>query len=237
MALALYQKARDHLPFLLDPAMSPSSKVSLADGLTAALIFFVLQGICSIFLVGKNETLTGAYILIGFSVAGAIVFISLKTIYWKKKTEGVPKIFGIDSLKAISYGLGGGLIAGILGVLYIKTITHFGFFAKDLSKAATAEQLSNWWFYVLLILAAPLFEEFIFRGIIFRGLLRTWKFSTAAFASAAIFAIVHPQVSVIPVFMMAVIAAFGYVKTNLLITPIVAHAVYNFIVVFLIHWI
>lgn len=231
MSLALFQKTRDHLPYLLDPTESPKSKVSLSDGLIAALIFFVIQGICAFFLAVKDKALTGSDILISFSVAGAITFITLRLIYWRKKTGGVPHIFGDGFTKAIGYGLAFGVFAGAIGIGYVKFISHYGFFSESLSNVIAEEIRGGWWIFVLAVVAAPLFEEFIFRGIIFRGLFRTWALPTAALASAAIFAIVHPPVSVVPVFSLAVIAAYGYARTNLLITPIVVHAVYNFIVV------
>eukprot|EP01034_Spumella_vulgaris_P034101 gene34101-42049_t len=43
LALALWQKARDELPYLLDPAAAPPARVALSDGLIAATLFFVLQ--------------------------------------------------------------------------------------------------------------------------------------------------------------------------------------------------
>ncbi len=230
MSLALFQKARDHLPYLLDPTESPKSNVSLSDGLIAALIFFVIQGISVFFLAIKDKVLTGTDLLIAFSIAGAITFVSLRIIYWLKKTDGVPQIFGDGLLKAIGYGLVSGVIAGAIGIGYVKFISHYGFFAESLSKAGGKDLRGEWWLFALAVVAAPLFEEFIFRGIIFRGLFRTWALPTAALASAAIFAIVHPPVSVVPVFSLAVIAAFSYARTSLLITPMVAHAVYNFII-------
>ena len=49
------------------------------------------------------------------------------------------------------------------------------------------------WLLPLTVLAAPLFEEFIFRGPIFGGQRRTFGFGGAALTSAAIFVIVHPR--------------------------------------------
>jgi ABC-2 type transport system permease protein len=230
MALALFQKARDHLPYLLDPTESPKSNVSLADGLIAALLFFVIQGISTFFLALKSKALTGTDLLIAFSVAGAITFSALRIIYWRKKTSGVPNVFGEGLPRAIGYGLASGVFAGSIGFGYIKLVSHYGFFGESLENSGTNPVSGGWWLFALAVVAAPLFEEFIFRGIIFKGLLRTWALPTAALASAGIFAIVHPPVSFIPVFSLAVIAAFGYAKTRLLITPIIAHAVYNFIV-------
>jgi len=52
-----------------------------------------------------------------------------------------------------------------------------------------------------------MFEEFIFRGLIYGGLRRSFGAVIAALASAAIFAIVHPPASVIPVFIMGTCGA------------------------------
>jgi ABC-2 type transport system permease protein len=44
-AFALWQRAQDHLPYLLDPAASPPSRVTVSDGIMAALLMFVLQAL------------------------------------------------------------------------------------------------------------------------------------------------------------------------------------------------
>ncbi len=50
-------------------------------------------------------------------------------------------------------------------------------------------------------------------------------------ASAAIFAIVHPPASIIPVFGLGIVTALVYQRSRLLVGPMVAHAVYNGFVV------
>ena len=55
-------------------------------------------------------------------------------------------------------------------------------------------------------------------------------------ASAAIFAIVHPPFSVIPVFGLGLAAALVYGRTGLLIGPMAAHAAYNALVVAFQFW-
>jgi ABC-2 type transport system permease protein len=80
------------------------------------------------------------------------------------------------------------------------------------------------------VAAAPVFEEFIFRGLIFGGLRRTLGLGLATVASAAIFAIVHPPLSVMPVFVLGVAAALVYERTKMLAAPMLAHALYNAVV-------
>ena len=83
------------------------------------------------------------------------------------------------------------------------------------------------WTLPQALIAAPLFEEFIFRGLIFGGLRRSFGVWPAALASAAIFAIVHPAFSIIPVFLVGVCAALVYERSRSLLAPMIVHAVYN----------
>jgi len=89
----------------------------------------------------------------------------------------------------------------------------------------------------LAVLAAPVVEEFVFRGLLFRGLERTVRPALAVLSSAAIFAVIHPPISVAPVFVLGLVAAFGFWNTGLLLTPIITHAVYNGMVILAGHWI
>ena len=83
------------------------------------------------------------------------------------------------------------------------------------------------WLALLAVAAAPIFEEFIFRGLIFGGLRRLLGLTPSVLASAAIFALVHPPPAVIPVFGLGVAAALVYERTGFLLGPMMVHAVYN----------
>ena len=83
------------------------------------------------------------------------------------------------------------------------------------------------WMVALAVIAAPLFEEYLFRGLVFKGLRRTMKPAFAILASAAIFAIVHPPLSFLPVFGLGVAAALAFESSGSLLAPILAHALYN----------
>jgi membrane protease YdiL (CAAX protease family) len=55
----------------------------------------------------------------------------------------------------------------------------------------------------------------------------------AILGSAAVFALVHPPISVIPVFGLGIAAAISFQKSGFLLAPIFTHAVYNTVVIFL----
>jgi membrane protease YdiL (CAAX protease family) len=230
LGLALWQKARDHLPYLLDPSASPPARVSLSDGLIAAMMFFVLQGVVTAIFVASGQPVTGGVVLIAFSIAGAFSYLLMWFTFWRLGSAGVPRTFGAGGVTAAVWGAAAGMAAGIAGVLYVRLAQNTDMFVSARQSGVLGSD-AQLWLLVLMLAAAPIFEEFIFRGLIFGGLRRTLGIGLSVLASAAIFAVVHPPFSVIPVFGLGLATALVYDRTRLLIGPIVAHAVYNGIVV------
>jgi membrane protease YdiL (CAAX protease family) len=227
LAFALWQKARDQLAYLLDPDASPPARVSTSDGLIAVMVFFVAQGAATAIIIGRGRV-TGGAVLLAFSMGGAITYALMRYVYAKAKTEGVPRILG-DANRPL-LGIAMGVVAGTIALLYLFLLS-----ATDFLDAARREEASytslGLWLMPLAVIAAPLFEEFIFRGLIFGGLRRSFGVWPATLASAAVFAIVHPAFSFLPVFVMGVCAAQVYERTRSLLAPMLVHAVYNAVII------
>jgi ABC-2 type transport system permease protein len=237
LAFALWQKARDQLPYLLDPDASPPARVSTSDGLIAAMLFFVAQAVVAAVIIGRGRV-TGAAVLLAFSIGGAITYAIMRAVYAKAKTEGVPRVFGESSRDESSrgessrplLGLAAGVAAGLAGLSYMYALDAAGI----LEEAARDNQsyiTLGLWTWPLAVIAAPIFEEFIFRGLIFGGLRRSFGVWPATLASAAVFAIMHPAIAIAPVFVMGVCAALLYERTRSLLAPMLAHAAYNAMVI------
>jgi ABC-2 type transport system permease protein len=229
LAIALWQKARDHLPYLLDPSASPPAHVSLSDGLIAALLFFVLQALFALFAMRlvTPHMLTTNMVWMAFCGAGAVTYGAMRLVYWRAHTAGVPRVWAPGLRRALVWGIVGGVAASIAGLLYIEIALALNLFPGLRRASLLPGRDATLWLAVIAIVAAPIFEEFIFRGLIFGGLRRSFGFFPAALASAAIFAIVHPPPSVIPVFLMGLAAAFAYERTGMLAAPMTVHALYN----------
>jgi len=224
LALALWQKARDQLPFLLDPTAAPSARVSVADGMIAAVLFFVTQGVVATASVTAGDHNVGLVVIKAFVWAGAVTFAVMRFAFWRTHAGGVPRLLGAGVPRAIGAGLAGAVVASLAGVSYLFILRRFGLLPAIPPEALAAARS---WLIPLAVVAAPIFEEFIFRGLIFGGLRRSFAGWPSALASAGIFAIVHPHLSVVPVFVMGVVAARVYDRAGMLLAPMLVHAGYN----------
>jgi hypothetical protein len=225
LAFALWQKARDQIPYLLDPDASPPPRVSTSDGLIAAMVFFVTQAIAALIIVGRGGRVHGTALLVAFSIAGALTYLLMRWVYARAKTEGVPRILPAGP-RELSLGMLAGLATGLFALGYLYAIDALGML-HDVLRDRHALVDPGWWLLPLALLAAPLFEEFLFRGLIFGGLRRSFGLWPAMLASAAVFAIVHPSISMMPVFVFGLAAAWLYERTRTLLAPMLAHGVYN----------
>lgn len=226
LAFALWQKARDQLPYLLDPDASPPPRVSLSDGLIAAMVFFVAQAIVALVMVGRGGQMTGAVALFAFAIAGGLTYLLMRSVYAKAKTRDVPVLWIRGAPNGLLPGALAGLAAGLFALVYLQVVRRIGLPEQTLADQVSLETL-GWWVVPLALIAAPLFEEFIFRGLIFGGLRRSFSVWPATLVSAAVFAIMHPPISIIPVFFMAICAGLVYDRTRSLLAPMLTHAVYN----------
>jgi membrane protease YdiL (CAAX protease family) len=249
LAYALWQKAKDRLPYLLDPEISPPPEVSLADGLIAALAFFVLQGfLVIIFAQGQLEA-TGRQITLAYGIAGLTVTVLMIIALTSRKIPELADYLGFTTkkfrsgfertTKSIALGLFGGGVAALGAAVYLHVLALVpGWEAwkdKSVDESLLFSPDNYLWMLLLLVVAAPLCEEFIFRGLVFRGLRRSLPPTLAIVASAALFALVHPPVSVIPVFGLGLATAIVFERTKFLLAPITAHAIYNACVILLNH--
>jgi len=224
LALALWQKARDQIPYLLDPAASPPARVSASDGLMAAMLFFVAQVLILLLLKGKGSA-TLLHIALAFGAAGGLTYVLVRLLYWRSKTAGVPRI--LNGKQALRWGGIGAGLAAVCGIAYL-----FALQANGQLPAAPLLHTAGWsrdwlWLIGLTVLAAPLCEEFIFRGLIQGGLRRSLPAWQAITISAAIFAIVHPPASMLPVFVLGLCTGYAYQRSGSLLAPMLAHAGYN----------
>lgn len=86
----------------------------------------------------------------------------------------------------------------------------------------------------VLIIVAPLVEEFLFRGFIFQRFATRWNLATGVILSSILFGCLHLNPIGLSVF--SVIVTLLYLKTHTLAIPIIFHALNNGIVA-IISWV
>jgi membrane protease YdiL (CAAX protease family) len=87
---------------------------------------------------------------------------------------------------------------------------------------------------VTAVLAAPLAEELLFRGLIYRLTRRTWGPWPAAVVSSLLFGLIHGE----PWYLfglvgLGLVLTFLYETTGSLLAPVIAHALHNAVSLFL----
>ncbi len=232
-AFGLWQKVGDRLPYLLDPTEAPPPKVDVGDGLVAVLVFFVLQGVAAMILVAADAP-QGTVLLLSFVIGGLVTALATLAVFQEKRVPRVLVTVGLRNPEAstgqsLLVGLTAGGAAAAFGAIYLLGLKELPALRSFIGER-TATTPPAIWLIALAVLAAPLFEEFLFRGLLFQGLRRSFRPWIAVVGSAALFAIVHPPVSALPVFVLGLATALAFERTRLLLAPMVAHAVYNAVV-------
>ena len=83
-------------------------------------------------------------------------------------------------------------------------------------------------FFVTAAIAAPLFEEFLFRGFLLASLTRYFPTWGAIVLSSLIFAVAHLSLSeVIPLMTLGMILGFVYTRSQNLLAPMLLHSLWN----------
>ena len=128
-------------------------------------------------------------------------------------------------------------IVALIGVLYFRTV---GADTGEQDVVRMMRQETSPLFvalmYAMALVAAPVWEELIFRGVLYRGLCGSFGRDEAILISALVFASIHVSAAAfIPIFLLAIFLAYAYERTGSLFTPIAMHFVYNLFNVVLIH--
>lgn len=237
VAVALWQRVRDHVPYLLDPTAAPPPTISLGDGLIAILVFFTLQLAIGLLLATTWPELSqGARIGIAYALAGVLVGGLSLASFWRQQVPELAHRLGFlprgpaqaAYARAVVGGILGGLAcAGFAWIYLTHLLPHLPWLTQAKAQLPTTDGLPLVWAVLVLVVAAPLAEEYLFRGLLFAGLRRSSGRGTAVLGSAALFAIVHPTIAVVPVFVLGIVTSVVYEGSGLLLGSILVHALYN----------
>jgi len=243
LAYSIWQKLRDESAYLLDPTQTRPARLTLSDGLTAALFFFVLQGVLFSLCRGVFELATGPSMSASVAGAGCLVALGSLLSLWRRGVPDLLRTLGLPcraawNRKGIVRALIDGLCWGVLSfgaaICYLWAVEHIEILDGYRDMFHEFIQVSpeyRWWLLAFCLIIAPIFEEYIFRGMLLNGFRQSMSPRVAILASAVLFTLVHPPVSMIPVFCLGLLTGICFERSRLLLAPIIVHIVYNAAVV------
>jgi membrane protease YdiL (CAAX protease family) len=130
--------------------------------------------------------------------------------------------------------LGGGILLGLVAHLYLGLISLVPSIAEMIR---TSELQMNSIpgmavaYAIIAIAFAPFAEEYLFRGLVFRTLDRLWGGWKAVIGAAAFFAIYHPPLAWLPVFLVGAANCMLFKKSKRLAPIVLLHMTYNIVVI------
>ncbi len=149
----------------------------------------------------------------------------------KYRIKHVLRLYPIDRrLLAPSFLLGVSLpvISDEIDRIIAKFIEIPPEIEKVLTEALRAETMFEWIGLVLgAVVIAGLAEEMLFRGLLQQALERRYDWLRAIFLSAVVFAMVHPVIWTLQVFLMGVVLGFIAWRSGSVIPGIILHSLNN----------
>ncbi|MCC6511971.1 MAG: CPBP family intramembrane metalloprotease [Pirellulaceae bacterium] len=163
--------------------------------------------------------------LLFYSAAGSLAFVIVDSIR-KRKLGKSTYSFRFDSLKTVpplviaSVALLFGVIGPLISLIPMPSEVGEGF-AEMIGQRSPA-------MFITLVIAAPILEELLFRGIMLDGLLKRYRPLTAILVSSIIFGLAHLNPwQFVTAFCMGCFAGWVYYRTHSIGPCILIHATIN----------
>jgi len=185
----------------------------------------------------EPPVLLRAMVLTTLALQGPAVLLVAYVLVRKRLT--LTRAFGarlktlpVDAAKgALSY-LAVFLPIGIVGFVYMQLLQALGCNteAQDviqlLQKAESPAAIAVLGF--IAVVAAPIVEEVVFRGIMLPFLAKHMSVGSAVLLVSFLFAVIHFHIpAFVPLFLLAIGLSLSYIATGSLAVPIVTHACFN----------
>jgi len=181
-----------------------------------------------------------SYLVIGFG-EGLLFFVALFIFF--KILHGSFADLGLTNFnwKCLLAGLGGGIVlffaVGLLGNVLVE---YFGQ-PEPQSFALVVEGVDSIWQLVPLVLLGgiivPLKEEMVFRGLIYPPLRQGYGKARGILFTGLFFGLMHfDLIRFVPLVIGGLVLTFLYERSKSLWTSVIAHGVWNILMVILMWW-
>lgn len=169
----------------------------------------------------------GILVYIGLAIAGWFFALKRRGVGWRE--GGFRRVSGATLLKMIPVTLGlmflNAIVVGLSAQVFGDVPTAQDQILGDATSITFDEFI---WLFALGAIAAPIVEEFLFRGLLYPLLRGRMKVVVAVAVSALLFALLHFIPPLIPaLLMMGIVLAILVERYNSIVPAIVVHALNN----------
>jgi membrane protease YdiL (CAAX protease family) len=244
-AAAMWENFRARIPFLFDPwseKLPPPPTIMHAMIAVSALVEggAVATGVV-VFFVGTGKLAMAQALAYGICAVIVSIAVSMflsgrgvgwrEICYWQRTLEEKLRGRLVSSLATAALA---GTVLGLFAHGYTLLLLQFPSTAEMIHKSA--EQMAKvsdfrLWYGIMAVVFAPFAEEYLFRGLLYRALDREWGGWRAVIASAAFFAIYHPPLAWLPVFLLGITNAVLFKRSGRLAAAVLLHMIYNALVI------
>jgi membrane protease YdiL (CAAX protease family) len=183
---------------------------------------------------GTDSALAQTNIVLIFSIAQLIILIGIARLRKRNWAADFGMAFRKLNLLPFSLTIYLAVIPflGLTSWLYNSMLEHWLGMEPDVQDAALLIAESRAWIKVglilLSVLAAPLYEELIFRGVFFPYLTDRIGFYPAILVVSIVFSAVHFHIpSLLPLSLLSIVLCLAYWRTGSLWVSIGLHAIFN----------
>lgn len=167
--------------------------------------------------------------------SGAVcTLLILITVRWWKRGHTASFLgLRIPHWKQILLWLGAFILLGLV----IEVLAHFvPAFRTDFMERVIASTTNLTWLILGVGIIAPLFEEFLLRGLLFGSMRHMFEEHTTVALTAGVFALMHMQYDaavMLLILPMGVVLGYARSRSGSLLVPILLHTVNNLVTVLL----
>jgi ABC-2 type transport system permease protein len=232
LSMAVRQRQVTDLAWLSEPVENPPVRFDVLDALLALLAFLSLRdlvgGILGHAVASQPLAAGGAYL------AGALGVWAIVSIWMRRTGRRFPlQESGPSRVRPIAFGLAATCLVGVIWVGLLRHSSEAAISEANLRIPSTlaSDTAGNWVLLGTLVLAAPIFEEWLFRGLLYRSLRRSWGIAVSVAISAVLFTVIHPMTSSVAVLCLGLATALVFEKTGRLWPSMTVHVGYNTLIV------
>lgn len=198
--------------------------------LSNILYYSVYRLLIDVLNISQSQFVKFSYLaeMLIYTVITVVFLIIYKLAFRKYVPEQITPLQAAPAFASIIAGVG---VSGV-SYLWLLVARNFPKLAESIAEMEAGNEMiaggNTLGLILIVVIAAPIIEELLFRGIVFRSLRNVVPFFVAAFVSAAMFGAYHMNLSqAVYATFMGMMAAVVYEKTNNLLYPILVHMANN----------